>query len=130
MNAKRGDLVVVGYKKDYGSGMTEYELERVSSVDRSGEVLRTIRYCFGREASPEPTYRTSTSMGRPFRRYRCYWTDATWIVPAADVDVTAAWDACKDREGADYAWSPMQFRSLDDVKAFLAPFRREVVKVA
>jgi hypothetical protein len=124
MKAKRGDLVVVEYLKDYSHDGADFEVEKVASITREGEVRSTIRLFGHKDSEPEPMFRVQTSGGRPYRRYRCYFKKL-WVIPSAAVDgaaMWAAWDARTDVKG----WFPESFKSIEAAKDFMQAFRTEV----
>lgn len=122
---KRGDLVVVEYRKDYGDPSPTFELELVASVGRDGQVHATIRHSFGRDSDSEPFYRVTSSHGHPFRRFRCYSSGLCWIVGQGQLGEPsrAVFASCANRPDPVHEWSPCEFASLDAVREFLAPYR-------
>jgi hypothetical protein len=48
------------------------------------------------------------------------------MVPAAAVDVKAAWSALTERTDAEHEWAPCEFSSLEAARDFLRSFRTEV----
>jgi hypothetical protein len=124
VKAKRGDLVVVEYVKDYGSRRPEFEIERVASVARDGLVLATRKVMSRQEMDPEPLFRSQTSAGHTYRRPRVYYRSHV-LLPNSDADLDAVWQAWIDRTPTEgrYNYFPEAFASLDEVRAFVAPFR-------
>jgi hypothetical protein len=127
MEAHRGDLVVVEYRRPYlkADDQLSYDLERVTGVDRAGRVMRTAR--LHREHRGQGTYETVSALvtirtrrGRPVGEWRPYATGLTWIVPQATYDLPAAWTACPAR----ITRPPACFENLQQIRTFMSAYVR------
>lgn len=131
MKAKRGDLVLVEYRTDYGNGASEFEVERITSVTRDGEpkVTERVRRWQATEVtsvSSEAFFHTQTSRGRSYQRMRCHYR-AHWLILASDVDVDATWAAVQARTDGYRYWAPAEFPTIDEARSFVAQFRTMAV---
>jgi hypothetical protein len=126
--AKRGDLIVIEERTDYGTSEPTFTLERVTSVTRDGIPKRTAAVRRNRDPDlpdwpdgESDLFHVQTSRGRKYRRFRVYY-QTHWLVPAADVDAEGLWSAWRAR--SEGSWRPEPFTSLEDARAFVAGFKR------
>jgi hypothetical protein len=131
VRARRGDLVVVEYSSEQPGSIPTYEIERITSVARDGQVMATERvhyYNFegwegrGEEVSTsaEPLFRIKTSRVRQHRAYRCHWVRHYLVGELADPDGTWA-----DLQGVALrraSWRALRFGDLDTVRDVLRPY--------
>lgn len=131
--AKRGDLVVVEYHKDYGPERPDYEIERVTSVTRDGRVKATERvryYDYDPARGPfvstseEPLFRVHTVNGHKCDSYRCYWAQ-TYVVDG--IDTAAAWSDLQAMALRRASWRALTFAVLDEVRDILSAYRKPLV---
>jgi hypothetical protein len=122
MSAKRGDLVLIEERRDYGSRQSEFSIERVTSVTRDGWPKATASFMFGSE-SEQPLFRPRIDHGHSLRIPRVYYVSHL-LIPADQVDVVGLWAAWLARYDE---WRVPPFASVDEARAFASPFKRQEV---
>lgn len=120
VKARRGDLVLVQYVRDYGSRAPEWHFELVTSVTRDGAVKATVHSSLGRDMK-SPLFWNRMVRGEKRRVFRCYYRSHLLLL-ARKVDVAALWAAWLARQGD--SWQPEPFRSVEEARDFAEPFRR------